>query len=578
MDTLPGINLDRSTQRIQALEAMLRQPGSRQAEIGACVDLAWELRMHDPQRAVALGQQACALSAAGEFADKAYAPGMAGGLVCQAFVETYAGDLGMAVAKCHQALALLNADDASLNRLRAYYTLSWNHFFLGEYPSALDDGLRALNLARQLESRLEEAWALDVLGACHGSLNDWAHSLPEFEEALRIFRELGEGPGQVRVLNNLGYALYSKRESLPALEMAEQALRLSRQLGMLLDFYNGCCTVAQILIDIGRLDEAEAHLQNAVAGLREENWGITHVNVFQEWSRLCMLRDDLSQAEIHLERAIGLAQRLGRRAEQAACHRSLSVVYERQGNPDRALLQYKLFHEMHESVMGEQSARRLAVLQITHELEASQREADLYRLRTAQLEQEIDEHKRIQDVLERESMLDPLTDLANRRVLEAFLNQEIGRHARLGLELSVIMIDLDQYKAYNDSYGHIRGDACLQRVATVLRAVIARHGDLVARFGGDEFICILPETDSRGAQIVAERVRAAIADLKIPHRTSSAAEHVTASLGVITTVPAPHQIARDLIELADAQLYLAKAEGRDRYHAAGIRPEGEAAA
>ena len=564
---------DRSAQRIQELDALLLQPGPLQAQIDMRVELAWETRMRQPERAAALGRQAVELSRSGEFKAAQYAPGVAGGLICQAFVDTYAGDLGAAIGKCQQALGLLDTASASAGRFRAYYTLGWAYFFLGDFPAALDNSLLALNLSHDRKDRLEEAWALDIIAACQGTFQDFDHSLPNFEAAMRIFTQFDDCDGQVRVGNNTGYALFVKRDHDRALETTRRALELARQVGLFMDFYNGCCTAAQILIDVDRLDEAEYYLREAVAGLQEDHWGIAHVSVLQEWSRLNLRRNEMLQAEDYLLRAVGLAKRLGRLDEQAACHRSLSVIYERQGQLDRALLQYKIFHELNEKVIGDQAARRLAVLQTKYEVETARRESELYRLRARELEQEIDDQKRAHDILEREAMLDPLTSLSNRRVFERILEQEILQARQNGQWLSLIMLDIDLFKAYNDTYGHVQGDECLQRVAMALAGGITRRDDLLVRYGGEEFICVLPATDMQGAQLVAERFRMSVVDMAIPHRASSVADHVTVSIGVISIRCSSGCQARDLIEQVDARLYAAKAAGRNRVHSEVISPD-----
>ena len=167
-------------------------------------------------------------------------------------------------------------------------------------------------------------------------------------------------------------------------------------------------------------------------------------------------------------------------------------------------------------------------------------------------------------VLENLSITDPLTHLANRRQFDAVLSREYARHARSGAPLSVIMLDIDQFKAFNDTYGHVKGDECLQLVAAVLVGCAARPADLAARFGGEEFACILPETDLEGAVTVAENIRAGIRDLGIPHETSAVADRVTASLGVVAARCALSGSETFLVARADQLLYRAKAGGRDR--------------
>ncbi len=186
----------------------------------------------------------------------------------------------------------------------------------------------------------------------------------------------------------------------------------------------------------------------------------------------------------------------------------------------------------------------------------------------AMLEQRVAERTRdlaaANERLSQLSITDGLTALPNRRRFDEVLDEEFRRAHRSGEPLSLIMIDLDSFKAYNDHYGHVAGDACLRRVATLLAEMVRSPPDLAARYGGGELAVILPGTDARGALLVAERIRQAIADLAIPHAASRVADSVTASLGVATLVHNETQSARDLIQLADEQLYRAKHAGRNR--------------
>jgi diguanylate cyclase (GGDEF)-like protein/PAS domain S-box-containing protein len=166
---------------------------------------------------------------------------------------------------------------------------------------------------------------------------------------------------------------------------------------------------------------------------------------------------------------------------------------------------------------------------------------------------------------------DGLTGLANRRTFEEVLQQELERSERSGAPLSLLMLDVDDFKAYNDTYGHPAGDACLCRMAEALGTMMQRPGDLAARYGGEEFAAILPWTDEAGAVTVAEAVRVAIRDLGMPHSRSRSGM-VTASIGIATSIGPPADTRQALIDRADRALYAAKAGGRDRVAAAGTPP------
>jgi len=173
--------------------------------------------------------------------------------------------------------------------------------------------------------------------------------------------------------------------------------------------------------------------------------------------------------------------------------------------------------------------------------------------------------KRKTDELERLSMRDGLTGIPNRRHFTEVFGRERRRALTDGAPLSVVMMDIDHFKAFNDHYGHAEGDACLQRVARALATATKRGADLVARYGGEEFVALLPDTDAEGAAMVAERFRGAVEALQVPHGHSPTAEVVTLSVGAATLEEgSDRDAAQHLLRRADEALYGAKRGGRNR--------------
>lgn len=160
------------------------------------------------------------------------------------------------------------------------------------------------------------------------------------------------------------------------------------------------------------------------------------------------------------------------------------------------------------------------------------------------------------------AIVDALTGTANRRRFDEFLNMEWRRRMRTGKPLSLVMIDADSFKLYNDTYGHVRGDSCLKQIAEAAHDVVGRPGDLVARYGGEEFAVILPDTDLTGAKVVAEEICKAVSNRRLRHE-KSAAGIVTVSLGYATMIPQRGMNAQSLIEAADKALYQAKHSGKN---------------
>lgn len=188
-----------------------------------------------------------------------------------------------------------------------------------------------------------------------------------------------------------------------------------------------------------------------------------------------------------------------------------------------------------------------------------ERDAAFYALR--KMQRQLEESN---EELQRLSSLDGLTGIANRRQFDETMEKEWQRGRREQQPLSLVLIDIDYFKPFNDTYGHQKGDECLQKVAKALEESVHRPADVVARYGGEEFAVILPSTDNKAALALTDRFRDAVRGLDIAHEVSGAAPIVTISAGVATLVPAEPLGVETLINLADKALYQAKEHGRNR--------------
>jgi len=167
-------------------------------------------------------------------------------------------------------------------------------------------------------------------------------------------------------------------------------------------------------------------------------------------------------------------------------------------------------------------------------------------------------------VAEEEAMTDALTSVSNRRHFDEYLTSEWKRASRYRSCFSIIMIDIDYFKLFNDHYGHQAGDDCIKRVAKVGKKVCSRDSDLFARYGGEEFAVVLPATDYNGAMMLASKILKNVAELSISHEKSNVADHITVSVGVASSQVAFDVDPTELLKLADDMLYKAKELGRNQ--------------
>jgi len=202
------------------------------------------------------------------------------------------------------------------------------------------------------------------------------------------------------------------------------------------------------------------------------------------------------------------------------------------------------------SVIKDKKGNKVAVVQVAHD---------------------ITRPKRVEEAWRRLSFLDGLTGIPNRRNFDGFIDLEWRQAIRGGAPLSLIMIDIDNFKEYNDTYGHHAGDKCLKQVAKLLSASLKRPRDLLARYGGEEFVIVLPGTDEIGAYLIAKLLRSQIEALKIAHSSSSASKYVTISLGVATITPIKNSRPEEIIKKADQALYQAKQEGKNQVNVFNLK-------
>ncbi|BAQ61185.1 serine/threonine protein kinase PrkC [Geminocystis sp. NIES-3708] len=214
--------------------------------------------------------------------------------------------------------------------------------------------------------------------------------------------------------------------------------------------------------------------------------------------------------------------------------------------------------------LGEILFAMVAFQDIAQRKEIEKKLRDYHRTLEKEVLRRTDELRKANQQLSRLANLDGLTQVANRRHFDNYLQKEWQRHLRQNKHLSLILIDIDYFKPYNDLYGHQKGDDCLIKVAQTISSVIQRPTDLFARYGGEEFAIILPETPPMGAFTVAQSVKDAINELQIIHEQSSVNKYVTLSIGFVSLIPTSQLTPENLITKTDLALYQAKNEGRNR--------------
>jgi diguanylate cyclase (GGDEF)-like protein len=540
-------------------EKRLAQVFSALDKIDSTNQLAWKLRIYQPERARALSVEAAGLATAKD--QSVYTRGLAASLITLAFLESEEGDLESAISDCLKALSLLKDDVTSENLISAWYTLGWSYYYSGDFPAALEYGLKALSKSEEVGSKENEAWALDLAAS---TFKDPTQSLLMYQKALKMFDELNISEGKVRVLNNMACALSELGDQNAALEYCQKSLELAQEIELKRDPINIIGTMGQIFFAMGKYDQAKSNLQNAKR--LAENYGrdIGYIYVLVDLGGVCLAQNEFEEAEEQLFLALSTATKWKLKTEQMRCHGFLSELYEKQGKVDKALAHYKLFHSLKESVAGESSARQIAILKMSHKVETSQRDMEIQRLQNAKLQHEINEQKRIQSILENLATRDSLTNLYNRRHFLTLAEHEWKRALRYGHPFSVLMLDMDDFKLINDRFGHATGDQALIMVAGLIKGSL-RKVEIAGRYGGDEFAVILPETPLESGSIVGKRIRDKVT--KQPLKTNKGFINLTVSIGVSGLSSGVQDQVKSLEELlhqADVALYRSKDAGKNQ--------------
>jgi diguanylate cyclase (GGDEF)-like protein len=551
----------RISKQIQNLENNLAQANSVQRKIDALNDLAWKLRISQCSRATVLSQEAIELSKTGEYAKQHYSRGLAKSLITLAFLDSEAGKLDTAASQCIEALSYVEDQNSSEIYIDGFFTLGWIFYYLGDIPSALDYGLQALNLSQELKLKDREAWALDAVASFY---RDPEQSVEMHERALKIFENLHDVEGQSRVLNNWACVLLDKGEPPAALEKSKKCLQLIQKHAMKKDeiFVSG--TMGEILIAMGEYSQAQEILREAISLANTYGPDVSYVYLLVDMGQIFLAQTELKQAETYFLEALTVATTLDIQSERMRCHQHLSEVYERWGNFDQALEHYKIFHALKENVAGESSARQIATLKMSHQIETVKRDAEIQHLQNEKLKLEIEEHKRIQAILENLATRDPLTNLNNRRHFLLLAEKEWHRALRYKHPFTVLMLDLDHFKQINDQHGHSIGDQALISVAGIIQAAL-RTSEIAGRYGGDEFAIILPETTAENGLVVSKRICNEI--IKQVIQTETEPITLTASIGVAGLSDKNRESIQSLDTLlnrADKALYEAKRAGKNQ--------------
>lgn len=513
--------------------------------------LAWELRDADLQGGLAYAKQAYALAQ-----EQGYQKGIADSLISQS-QYTYS-DFVLALTNTYRALEYYEKTGDLEGQSRAYYTLCWAHWFADNFIEAIEFGQQAQTFAQRVNDLALEADILNNLGLAYKRAGNFELGYTVYGKALEIYRKTGDLLRENKVLINMALAYGLEGEYERAVACIEE--RMARKFdNLLVDGYTYLAW-GQIYLGQEKYQQAAQNLRRALQIANQIELTQLSQTTLHTLGQLELAQGYPERAipylELALEQAIEIESNLGRYQS----HQVLSDIFEQQEKYQEALLHFKQFHEVKESLFNEKNMGRLQFLQTYHDAEIARREAEIYQLKNVALEDEIKERKRLQSQLYRQATTDELTGVSNRRHFMELAQIEIKRALRHDQPLCLVLLDLDRFKVVNDTFGHDAGDHVLKTLANICMYNV-RDIDIFARLGGDEFVLLLPNADSERAMQIMERIRMKLtANPMLYHENPL---NVTMSFG-IAPVHQGEDSLDSLLRRADQALYRAKDKGKNR--------------
>ncbi len=590
------------------LEELDTLPEKGVMRIEMLCDLAWELRRLDTQESIKLAQEALTLSE-----EIPFKPGIASSLLSLGFAQMRLGNYDDAKRHAEKSYRLYqNLNDAS-GSYKALNLLGTIHGQLGELSQALAKFLETQKLCESLNDNQGAAAALNNAALTHTYLGDFASALELYLQALGHYEILNFDEGVARTLANLGSAYYELNRYQEALDSFEQALkrqgewrdqnvhayiligisqaqqrlknldealthayesldlceRLDNRVGMA----NALDALATIFAEQGKLDAAEEYFQKSLVIVQNLGDRLEEVKISLRLGELWHSSARPQKALELIEKALKTSKDIGSKAEVYKAHQLLSSLYEEQEDFSSALWHHKSYANLKDEVFNANSDLKLQSLRVTHQVEQTKRESEIFRLKNVALAEaneklialneslhELNEQKSsLLKQLERQACEDGLTGLYNRRYFDTQMQNLYPKAQQKQKAFSMMICDIDNFKQVNDNFSHQMGDEVLKHVAELLRSNL-RETDILARYGGEEFVLCMPSTSLAQAVNVCERLRECVE--KYNWQSFNPKLKVTLSMGLASDLTVENH--EKLLSLADIKLYESKRNGKNQ--------------
>lgn len=547
-------NSDRLTSteaQLRRLEEKLAAAQTAREKVDALNALAWQWRDRLSQRGLEYAEHAYELAQA-----EHYELGIGHSLVNQSLFII--NDSFRALKLASQALALFERLQDQAGQCRALSSLCAAYRLMDDFVQAIDIGQRGLALATALNDQDAQADVLINLGVAYKRAGNYELAYSVYQQARQIYQTMGNHIREGIALTDLAIAHAAHGEY----DLALQYVRECEDLGVDEPNVRG-----HNLLVLGQIYSGKKEFERALQYLHQTlqftssyaEMELSAQHTLQAIGQVYIEQQELDQAIGYLQQGLSITHGVQSNLMVFQFHEMLSKIYETQGKFAEALWHYQQFHIVKEKIFNEDNTRRRLALEIQHQTEIARHNAEIYRLHSIELQQEINERQRLQEELRQLAITDELTQVFNRRHFLELARTELDRALRLQHPVALAVIDLDHLKQFNDTYGHAAGDQAIMRLANIYKNNI-RSIDAFARFGGDEFALLLPETDRNMALNLLQRIQRVLAES--PLDLGEKQLTLTMSVGIADLDNETASVDM-LIARADQALYRAKEAGRN---------------
>lgn len=458
--------------------------------------------------------------------------------------------------------AFLKALDKSLKTkyvlgsAKCYSKLGIIEYNLSNFHSSLEYALNALKLYEELNDSENVALQYKNIGAVYAFQDDLEKALEFFTKSKEISASLNYDHILCQALNNCGVIYLKLGDLTKALEHYEEALKLSRESGEKITISNALCNIGIVHMENKEYEKALPYFKEALKIQQEENsqYGIAFMN-FRISEAFFWLNDNSIALE-YLDKSINIAKEIKNTVLQSYCYMLYSNIYENMEDCKTALKYYKCYTDVREKIINEDRNNKVAELQTKYELYKKEKEMEIYKLKNIKLKKLNMKLKEAYLEADKLSKIDFLTETYNRRnILDMLNDMFINKNEET---FSVILCDIDDFKKINDTYGHNSGDYILVEVSHIIIDNIPKHCK-VARWGGEEFLLVLPGYSLKQSLVLGEKIRKAIVDKNFIYNNNKIKVSLTQGVYEYTD-----QNEIDIIiKKADEALYKGKNSGKN---------------